>query len=148
MRFCNTICYVLMFCTILFSSVIGSGSNEVCSSFGNYDEDASGIDANSHRSRKEIVKGITENSVKLQAVLTKYPDIKGEILVLIGINSCGLIDTCDILETEITNTLFLQEMLDSISTFQFNAVDRADDYVLIEYPFKFVQRKQLKSINN
>jgi hypothetical protein len=95
------------------------------------------LDINSHCPGKRIVDGVKDNSPKLRSVISNYPDINGEVLIAIGINTRGFVDTCFIEESDITDAVFLKEVIDSIRTFQFNPVDREDDYILITYPFVF-----------
>ncbi|MGM0461427.1 MAG: hypothetical protein ACQEQ4_03300 [Fibrobacterota bacterium] len=130
----------IFICILLFSAVI---MEQINPDFGEKKIEEKNttvekaVHTNSHRSGQAIVDAVQRNSPKLRAVISNYPDIDGKVLFSIGITPRGVVDTCFIEESDITDAVFLTEVIDSIRTFQFNPVARADDCVLITYPFVF-----------
>ncbi len=110
-----------------------------CSSYEYWDPDIIGkaLDANSHRSRDEIIQGVEQSKVSLGSLISKYPNTSGRVLVSIGINSCGFVDTCFIKESDIKNDQFINEVLRILYSLEFKSIDREDDYIVVDYPFVF-----------
>lgn len=143
----TTVLFALASCNKMQQETNSDLAPTKCTSYKEYIENSlppGTIDDRGQRTRDEIKNGISTSVPKLRALIRKYPNIAGQIILSIGVNNCGDVDTCFVKISKIHDTVFVNEVIQIVRMVKFDKVDREDNYFLFDFPFNFTQDEKEK----